>query len=137
LLRNIHNRYKAKLILIGAQEDNAEIDLLIASSAVPAVNAAGKTPLSILPAILKRANLFVGLDSGPAHISAVAGAPSVVLYSGTNRLEEWGPKGKNAVVITKEVPCSSCEKLSCIAHLCMENISVKDVEEAINKVASL
>lgn len=41
-------------------------------------------------AVISKASLFVGNDSGPAHIAAAFGVPSVVLFAGSNPAI-WGP----------------------------------------------
>ncbi|MFH1664555.1 MAG: glycosyltransferase family 9 protein, partial [Candidatus Omnitrophota bacterium] len=57
------------------------------------------TNIGTLGAILEKASLFVGVDSGPAHISAAAGIPTIVLFSGANDPAQWAPRGKNVRVI--------------------------------------
>jgi heptosyltransferase III len=47
-------------------------------------------PLAEVKALLSRAALFVGNDSGPAHMAAAFGVPVVVLF-GTSDPEIWGP----------------------------------------------
>jgi heptosyltransferase III len=46
--------------------------------------------LSEAKAVLSRALAFIGNDSGPAHIAAAFGVPSVVLF-GTSNPAVWGP----------------------------------------------
>jgi ADP-heptose:LPS heptosyltransferase len=121
----------AKIILVGSDKDKAAADIIIGMSGAPALNLCGETSLLSLAAILKRASLFVGLDSAPSHIAALAGTPTVTLYSGTNRIEEWAPQGKNVTVIQKDVSCKDCEKETCDDNLCMQLISVSDVLSAI------
>jgi heptosyltransferase III len=47
-------------------------------------------PLSAIKSLLAAASLFLGNDSGPAHIAAAFGVPSVVLFSITDPAI-WGP----------------------------------------------
>jgi len=49
-----------------------------------------REPLEGAKALLSRATLFVGNDSGPAHIAAAFGVPSVVLF-GPSKPAIWGP----------------------------------------------
>lgn len=46
--------------------------------------------LSELMALISRASLFVGNDSGPVHLAAAAGTPAVVIYGPTNPAQ-WHP----------------------------------------------
>ena len=47
-------------------------------------------PLDTVMRLLRDAALFIGNDSGPAHIAAAYGVPSVVLFGSTNS-STWGP----------------------------------------------
>lgn len=51
-------------------------------------------PLPTLAAIAGSARLFVGMDSGPTHLAAAAGAPTLALFSSTNpgRSRPLGPR---------------------------------------------
>ncbi len=50
---------------------------------LPAViDLTGKTTLAQLAAVIRRASLAVGNDTGPMHLAAAFGVPSVVLFSG-------------------------------------------------------
>jgi ADP-heptose:LPS heptosyltransferase len=49
--------------------------------------------------VLSKASLFVGNDSGPAHMAAAFGVPSVVLFS-TSNAAIWGPWRTESEVVT-------------------------------------
>jgi lipopolysaccharide heptosyltransferase III len=76
-----------------------------------------------LIALIAGARLFVGNDSGPAHVAAAAGRPSVVIFSTTNP-KEWHPwqtedriihtgatfrslRGDKSVAVSQERPIQS------------------------------
>lgn len=54
--------------------------------------------LSEAKAVLSKAAVFIGNDSGPAHIAAAFGVPSVVLFSASNPAA-WGPWRTESEVI--------------------------------------
>lgn len=56
-------------------------------------------PLEKIKNVLASASLFVGNDSGPAHMAAAFGVPSVVLF-GTSNPAIWGPWRTPSEVIT-------------------------------------
>lgn len=56
-------------------------------------------PLSEVKSILSGAQLFVGNDSGPAHIAAAFGVPVVVLFGPSNPVT-WAPWRTEAQVLT-------------------------------------
>ena len=55
-------------------------------------------PLSEVKSLLSRAALFIGNDSGPAHMAAALQVPSVVIF-GASDPEIWGPWKAAAEVI--------------------------------------
>lgn len=73
-----------------------------------ALSLIGKLPLSELPALLVRCALFLGNDSGPKHIAAGLGVPTVAVQSGSVDIYEWGPVGPHAVAVARDVACTPC-----------------------------
>jgi len=57
-----------------------------------------KGKLSDAKAVLSKAAVFIGNDSGPAHIAAAFGVPSVVLFS-TSNPAIWGPWRTDSEII--------------------------------------
>jgi len=68
----------------------------------------GMTDLTELSALLASAALFVGNNSGPQHIAAALGVPTVGIYSGTVDARGWGPIGPHAVAVQRNMRCSPC-----------------------------
>jgi ADP-heptose:LPS heptosyltransferase len=56
-------------------------------------------PLEEVKSLLSGATLFVGNDSGPAHIAAAFGRPVIVLF-GSSDVENWRPWRTENVVLT-------------------------------------
>jgi ADP-heptose:LPS heptosyltransferase len=75
----------------------------------PARDLAGRTSLSTLAAILAGARLVVSNDSGPLHLAAAVGAPTVGIYWCGN-LINGGPltRGRHRPVISWRVRCPVC-----------------------------
>lgn len=67
----------------------------------PEMNVAG------LVALLRSADLFVGVDSGPLHISAALGTPALGLY-GPKHVGTYGPYWPGNDALTADYPCSPC-----------------------------
>ena len=67
-------------VLVGGPHD-AALTNEIAGQISGALDLGGRTSIVDLAALGQRAGLAVGNDTGPMHLFAVAGAPSVVLYS--------------------------------------------------------
>jgi ADP-heptose:LPS heptosyltransferase len=92
-------------------------------------------PLSEIAAILKRCSVFVGNDSGITHLAAASGAPVVALFGPTDP-RVWGPRGKAVALLRGRAQCSPCLRDTmqrCVHQMCMEEIAVEKVYEAVVK----
>jgi ADP-heptose:LPS heptosyltransferase len=52
--------------------------------------------------------LYIGNDSGPKHIAAAIGIPTLGIHSGVVDPVEWGPIGPSAVALRRNMNCSPC-----------------------------
>ncbi len=77
-------------------------------------------PLWIARAI-KKARLFIGLDSGLSHISAYVGVPTVVIYGPSDPVV-WRPIGEKVYQLSLGLECSPCFPNVCDTRECL-NVS--------------
>jgi heptosyltransferase-2 len=80
----------ARVLLVGGEADHAQLDHLHHAWSGRAIHTARDLPLPHLAAILGRARLFLGHDSGISHIAAAAGAPTLLLFGPTDP-DIWAP----------------------------------------------
>lgn len=88
-------------LLLGAAAEQAEI-AAIAEAAPGARDLCGRTSLEALAALGRRARLAVGNDTGPMHMIAAAGAPSLVLYSMESDPAKIAPRGPVVKTLRRE-----------------------------------
>ncbi len=126
---------KLQAVLAGSPSDKEELDRMAASIGKGSVNMAGETDLKELFALFSLASFAVTVDSGPMHIAAASGARTVALFGPT---APWrtGPYGKGHVIVRKGLPCSPCFKRVCASPKCMEEITVEDVLDGIEKITA-
>ena len=98
------------ILLVGGPD---EVDVALSLQAnvqrpAAVVSMAGKTSLADLPRLLKNCVLYIGNDSGPKHIAAAIGIPTIGIHSGVVDPVEWGPIGPNAVALRRNMTCSPC-----------------------------
>jgi ADP-heptose:LPS heptosyltransferase len=110
LLRYIGVKKDLAVALIGTERDKIIVDDIIAEADVHAVNLCGKTDLETLAGVIKKTSLFVGVDSGPAHIATACGVPTIILFSGKNDRNQWAPHGNLVRLLYPE----DGKDLSCI-----------------------
>ncbi|MCA1605377.1 MAG: glycosyltransferase family 9 protein, partial [Acidobacteria bacterium] len=97
------------------------------------------TDLSLpeVTALLSQARLFVGNDSGIAHMAAAVGAPSVVIF-GSSNTAHWRPWAKApAEVVVEQMECQPCHGYFCEKFEqpeCIKRVSVERVVAAIARV---
>ncbi|OJW21664.1 MAG: glycosyl transferase [Planctomycetales bacterium 71-10] len=99
------------------------------------VDWSGRLSVRQTTALLERADLFIGADSGPAHLAASAGVLSVILFSGTNNPIQWRPWSSRSLVIRHRVPCRPCHQKTCplADHPCMTGLTPDRVYKAARR----
>ncbi len=86
-------------------------------------------PLGELLALLAGAALFVGNDSGPAHVAAAAGAPPVVIFGPSNPVR-WHPWRVPHRVVRHPFSCHPCFHPRCYPFRetrCTQSVTVDEV----------
>jgi len=79
--------------------------------------------------LIKKANVFIGNDSGVTHLSAFLGIPTFAIFGPSDPLR-WRPIGAAVEVINKNPGCQACfetDNNNCEGFKCMEEITVEDV----------
>lgn len=128
--------FDARVILVGGRGDVRTARELTQEMFWPNVmDWTDRLTLDQLAALCRRAALFVGADSGPAHLAAAVGAKVVVLFSGTNDANQWRPVGDDVTVVRREVACAPCYAVRCPlrTHPCMRDLTPTDVVAAIER----
>ena len=74
-----------------------------------------------IAALLHRAYLFIGNDSGLAHLASSQGVPSVVLFGPTDE-REVRPYGKNVSVVFRSMDCRPCWGLPGYLQACQGQV---------------
>lgn len=89
----------------------------------------GKTTLDQITAVLAGVDLIVTNDTGPAHIGAALGRPTIVIFGPTNPLTTR-PFSLTAEILRHPPDCAPCMLRDCpIDHRCMTAITVDEVFE--------
>ncbi len=123
----------AQMVLTGGPGEQALVAQVAGAMRAEAAQLAGATSLGQLAALLGQAQLVLGVDSGPLHLAAAQGRPTVHLYGPGDdaRFGPWGSRARH-VVVREELWCSPCGVFSaCPRGLalpeCMGRIAVARV----------
>jgi heptosyltransferase-2 len=78
--------------------------------------------------LIERSVLFLGSDSGIAHVAAACGTPQITLF-GPQDPRRFKPWSNRATVLHKPVPCHPCKQKVCVVphNPCVNLIFVEDV----------
>ncbi|MFQ5514520.1 MAG: glycosyltransferase family 9 protein [Myxococcota bacterium] len=115
------------LVSWGPVPGEREVAEEVVSRAEGAARLAPALPsLAALLALLQRARLFVGSDSGPMHLASLAECPVLGLFGPTDPVENAPFEGVPSALLRHDVGCNPCRK-GCPARSCMAAIEVEEV----------
>lgn len=84
-------------------------------------------------ALIKESDLFLGNDSGPAHIARSVKTPLVAIY-GPDDPKRIGPQ-EGGIAVWKKFPCMPCGQVKCSQFPnCVQSINVDEVWDEIIKL---
>lgn len=99
------------------------------------INAAGKTSLRELMALIGSCTVLLTNDSGPMHIASALNIPNLALFGSTNPLKTGPYLRGRALYKGEDLKCSPCYKRVCpIDFPCMKRITSDDVFEQLKKM---
>lgn len=128
------------LLLIGGAGETPLARAINERLAQPILSLVGDTSLEQTAALLQRCALVIGLDSGPMHLAAAVGAPTIHLYGPVDaaRFGPWADPASPTPhrVLTSDWPCAPCNRLDFSQaelplHPCVRAISVEQVLAAL------
>ena len=133
----------AKILLLGSE---AEADLIEqVRKFCPREHSQVFTGMNLreVLALLRNCQLLIANDSGLAHLGAMVKTPLVAIFGpGSPKTSEPCIEPDKKIIITKNFPCSPCrhnffKECNPSPHnkpFCIEDISVKDVSEAVDQL---
>jgi ADP-heptose:LPS heptosyltransferase len=96
---------------------------------------APKSNLLQLGAFISKCNVIISNDSGPMHIAAAIGVPTIGLFGPTNPRGHRPYSVNSDFVINNKLDCICCDKLICpLQHECMTELDTSDVIVKIRSV---
>jgi ADP-heptose:LPS heptosyltransferase len=128
--------YKARILICGASSDWETQEAVASKVSATVVRLVGKTDLPQIAAILKYSALCIGNDSGPLHLAAAVGTPTLCILGGGHfgRFHPYGDLHRQRLVY-KEMDCYHCN-WNCIYDraLCIQDITVDDVRDVVQQM---
>ncbi len=143
LCQKLIKDYGIKIVLLGTDRERPLLERVRRFCAEGSAHIVSDLSLPDIAALIGQCHLFVGNDSGMMHLAALVGTPVVGIF-GPGCPETSGPYlvPEKLEVVTKRYPCSPCRQRffkECRPSphnkpYCLEDISVKDVAEAVDRL---
>ncbi|MHB8646111.1 MAG: glycosyltransferase family 9 protein, partial [Thermomicrobiales bacterium] len=147
-----------RLVITGGRDDHARDaadELLRHLGPVSALDLTGTTDIAVSAAIYAGAELFIGSDSGMAHLAAAVGARTLIIFGPSNH-RAWAPygavecnpgaldipSGARVVVLRSTIACSPCfytgytlgRPHGCPSRNCLDHVQASDVLVVANQL---
>jgi len=133
---NLIEKHQAKIILFGSKSDIAIIDKILKLARHAPVVADCSFNLMQVAGLISNCSIFLGNNSGPMHIAAAVGTPTVAIFGNIHPLDsekKWAPPGENNIVVRKNMDCIGCHPGNCRDYRCINEVAMADVLEALDK----
>ena len=89
-----------------------------------------------LAELIRGAQLFIGNDSGPMHLAAAVGTPTVAVW-GSSDSRRWQPWKVANRVVENPFECNPCPGYRCLvadSPLCIESVTIDQVNAAVEEL---
>ncbi len=137
LLARLHAAHpEYGLALVGAKEDAEFSEYAATEWTGPKVNLCGRISPRETAAVIERAEVFLGPDSGPMHLAASVGVPCVIAFSAHGLPGVWFPAGEQHQIVYHQPECFNCGLETCVVmeKKCMRSITVVEMEQAVGRI---
>lgn len=137
LARRLHQELGAAIVFLGSAEEVPLVQQIQAHLATdqPIASLAGELNISELQALFCEIDGYIGNDSGPTHLAAGAGIPTLCISSGTNSAKQWAPIGPWAASLHRAIACAPCylrvPEECCYQIACLRELDPESAFEAM------
>ena len=123
-----------QIVMVGSANENEIAARIQAAMKRPSAILCGATDLETLLGVLAAASVVVTNDSGPMHMAAALGVPTVAVFGSTDA-SVTSPVGEWTRLVRHDVACSPCLLRECpIDHRCMDAVTVDEVVAAARAI---
>jgi ADP-heptose:LPS heptosyltransferase len=132
LLRRLHDQFGLPIVTVGGPGDTG-------LGPIPGiVTGEGRLSVAQTGYLLTQATGFIGNLSGPAHLAAALGVPTITLMSGHSLPVEWAPinqRSGRSLLLRAPVPCAPCHRRICPGYgiACLTELKPEVVWEDVER----
>lgn len=125
---------RAVILFSWGNRDEQERGVRIASALGGRALVLEQLNLKRFAAVMKRCSLVVGGDTGPIHLAAAVGTPTLSFYRCTDG-ERNGPFGSRHRIVQSQLPCARCQLMTCERDAeCRTSITPDAMYTAVEKI---
>lgn len=117
--------------ILGTERDKTYVRPLVEALPGKVLNLCGKTDMLTAMAVMERAKLFIGNDSGLLHMAAAMGTKCVGIYGPSND-KTYAPRGKHVRIVTSHDFKPGEEEKRDVSYIL--KITVDEVERAAREL---
>jgi ADP-heptose:LPS heptosyltransferase len=137
LARALYARDGVSVLVSGARDDAFIAEGIAADAGAGVLAVAGSTSLGVFGALCEGARGVVAMDSGPMHLAAATGAPTVGIFAlQSDEPDRWAPLGPRTAVVRASYPCPpGHRKETCPDFACVRALDVAAILHALDGVS--
>jgi heptosyltransferase II len=124
LAARLVSRDGIRVLVTGSPEDAPIAEAIAAGAGHGVISIAGATSIGGFAALAEIARAVVAMDSGPMHVAAAVGAPTVGIFAlQSDEPDRWAPNGPRVAVVRPSYPCppghrkENCPDFACVREL--------------------
>jgi len=122
-----------KVCIVGGESQSEDASQMT-NDLESVANFTGQLSLQDLSALIQQSTIYIGNDSGPSHLAAAVGTPTVVIF-GPGDVERYCPRGKSEIRVARfAMDCSPCYLESCSHHSCMHFLTFDMVKKHVDAI---
>ena len=143
LVNALVERFGLPLVVTGGREDHAYVERVFALARLqlpaferrrkaPAINVSGVASLRAFTALAEQARFVVAMDSGPMHLAASTGTPTLGIFAlQSDEPDRWRPLGANVAIVRATYPCPPAHrKETCPDFACVRALDLRTILDA-------
>ncbi|MHB8150159.1 MAG: glycosyltransferase family 9 protein [Desulfobulbia bacterium] len=133
LIQGLVKEHGAAVLVTGSVAEKDRAEEIVLGCGAGCYNFAGKTSIAMYAALLQQCRLFIGVDSAGLHIAAAVGTPTVGIF-GPSSPVSWAPRGKQHLIVQKNLPCVPCRNKGCHdseKSACLEELTLEEVRAGV------
>jgi len=121
---------KVRFVVLGSRGEKPLASAIVDGIGPCALNLAGMTGVRVLAAVIGMCDLYIGLETGAAHMAVAMNTPGVVILGG-GHFGRFFPRPGPVRAVYRRLPCYNCN-WSCVRGRaeCMLAIQAKEVVDA-------